>query len=171
MLAALIANLQNVVQPEKLPTVHVDRGGGGQSWPQYDIIDIMAATHLFPEIAGEDSVARAVRRQKWIGDALPHVKEARERRDAGVFLTGAQLGYAAGYEAGASARADVTADLPDVVVTEAAAAWARDAAMPRAEQSRGTDGGGAGVGLLVAAIAIGGVALLSRSSRSRRRRY
>ena len=97
MLAALIANLQNE-RPEKLPTVHVDRGGGGQSWPSYDIVDIATAIQLFPEVAGEDSVARAVRRQKWIGEALPGIREARERRDAQVFLAGASIADAAAEE-------------------------------------------------------------------------
>lgn len=98
MLASIIANLQNVepVRPAKLPMVKIDRGGGGPSWPNYDIVDITSAIQLFPEIAGEDTLARAVRRLRWIGEALPYVKEARERREGAVFLAGGML-----YEHGA----------------------------------------------------------------------
>jgi hypothetical protein len=97
VLIALIANNQNAsTAVGRPPTVHVDRGGGGPLWgTRYDIIDIVAAASTFPEISGEDPVARAVRRTKWIGDALPHVKEAREKRDAAVFLAGAQFADAA----------------------------------------------------------------------------
>lgn len=97
MLIALIANNQNApTAVGRPPTVHVDRGGGGPLWgTRYDIIDIVAAASTFPELSGEDSVVRAVRRTKWISDALPHVKEAREKHDAAVFLAGAQFADAA----------------------------------------------------------------------------
>lgn len=102
MLASIIANLQNVPQPEapsRLPTIKIDRGGGGgPSWPSYDIVDIMAAVRLFPEVVNEDPVARAVRRRRWIGEALPHIKEARERREASAFLAGAVVADAAAEE-------------------------------------------------------------------------
>jgi hypothetical protein len=56
MLASIIANLQNVPQAEvRHPTINIDRGGGGPIWGQrYDIVDILAASQTFPEIAGED---------------------------------------------------------------------------------------------------------------------
>jgi hypothetical protein len=106
MLAAIIANLQNV-QPTKLPTIKIDRGGGGQSWPRYEIVDIVAAAASFVEISGEDPAVRAARRHRWIGQALPYVKDAREKREAAAFLAGAQVGAAAEREA-AEAKAAAT---------------------------------------------------------------
>src|ERR1700752_1348495 len=104
MLIALIANLQNV-QPQRLPPVNGDRGGGGPSWPRYEIIDIIAAISAFPEIAGEHPVARAARRHRWIGEALPGIKEAREKREAAAFLAGAAVGDAAAEERHAATEA------------------------------------------------------------------
>ena len=102
MLASIIANLQNVPQlpaTARLPVVKIDRGGGGgPSWPSYDVVDIMTAVQLFPEIAGEDQVTRVVRRMRWIGEALPRIKEAREKREASAFLAGAKLADAAAEE-------------------------------------------------------------------------
>lgn len=102
MLAAIIANLQNAPQPEasrRPPMIKIDRGGGGgPSWPSYDIVDIMTAVRLFPEAADEDPVARAVRRRRWIGEALPFIREARERREASAFLAGAVVADAAAEE-------------------------------------------------------------------------
>jgi len=102
VLASIIANLQNVPQPEatrRPPMIKIDRGGGGgPSWPSYDIVDIMTAVRLFPEVADEDPVVRAVRRRKWIGDALPHIREARERREASAFLAGVVVADAAAEE-------------------------------------------------------------------------
>ena len=108
MLASIIANLQNVPQlpaAARLPVVKIDRGGGGgPSWPGgYDVVDIMAAIQLFPEVAGEDQVVRAVRRMRWIGEALPRIKEAREKREASAFLVGATLANTAA-EAAAEER-------------------------------------------------------------------
>ena len=57
MLAAIIANLQNVPQPTKLPQIKIDRGGGGQSWPRYEIVDIVAAAATFMEVSGEEPAA------------------------------------------------------------------------------------------------------------------
>ena len=91
MLVALIANNQNVA-PGKLPLIKIDRGGGGARWPGYQIVDIISALQLFPEIRGEHPVARAARRMRFVEEALPGVKEARERREAGAFLVGAALG-------------------------------------------------------------------------------
>ena len=100
MLASIIANLQNLPQAEvRPPTINVDRGGGGPLWgPRYDIVDILAAAQSFPEISGEHPVARAVRRTRWIGEALPKIREARERRDAAMFLAGATIADAAAEE-------------------------------------------------------------------------
>lgn len=102
MLASIIANLQNVPEAEAVrrpPMIKIDRGGGGgPSWPSYDIVDIMTAVRLFPEIADEDPLVRAVRRRKWIGDALPHIREARERREASAFLAGVAVADAAAEE-------------------------------------------------------------------------
>lgn len=101
MLATIIANLQNVpLAATRLPTVVVDRGGGGGPlWStRYDFADIMTAVQLFPEIAGEDSAARVVRRLRWIAEALPRIKEAREKREAFVFLAGAVVGDSAAEE-------------------------------------------------------------------------
>lgn len=107
MLASIIANLQNVPRVErterpvgKLPTVKIDRGGGGGPlWStSYDFIDIMAAIQQFPEIAGEDPATRMARRLRWIAAALPKIKEAREKREAAAFLAGASLADAASAE-------------------------------------------------------------------------
>jgi hypothetical protein len=182
MLASIITNLQNVkpVRPAKLPLVKIDRGGGGPSWP-YAAVDILAAIQAFPEVAGEDPGARAVRRARWIGWALPKIREARERREAGVFLTGTQLGYAAGYAAGvsdsaaqpSSASEDVAAQPSPASETHGTSqavepldfvkAWPkRVEGAWRADRDRGE---GHGAGLIVAALAlgaIGAVALLRR---------
>jgi len=122
MLAALIANNQNAAAvAERPPTVHVDRGGGGPLWgPGYDIVDIMTAVQLFPDVAGEDPVARAVRRTRWIGDALPKIKEAREKREAAAFITGATLADAAAEERhqAATAAAETRRKLVDQLKIE-----------------------------------------------------
>jgi hypothetical protein len=102
MLAALLENNNNT-QPSprpspRLPTVRIDRGGGGPSWPSYEITDIIAAISAFQEVPGENPVARAVRRHRWIGDALPGIKEAREKREAATFLLGATLASAVASE-------------------------------------------------------------------------
>lgn len=164
MLASIIANLQNVPQPEvqsRLPTIKIDRGGGaGPTWPRYDLVDLMTAMRLFPEIANEDPVARVVRRNRWIGDVLPHVKEARERREAGVFLTGAQLGYVAGYEAGVAAQTPQVTQVPVDKIDPAVVPAAVVAKPVRRERSRGDHASG-GAGLVVAALAIGALGALA----------
>lgn len=196
MLASIIANLQNVepVRPAKLPMVKIDRGGGGPSWPNYDIVDITSAIQLFPEIAGEDSFARAVRRLRWIGEALPHVKEARERREGAVFLAGAVVGDAAAEERHKEVEAAIeerrrlvdqlkieqlVAIIDEVRGTLAAASTPAPApasrGTPRVPQVRGqyetTTASGATP--LVLALGIGvvlGVALTTSSRRARTRR-
>jgi hypothetical protein len=104
MLAALLENNNNT-QPQpspqpssRLPTVKIDRGGGGQSWPSYEIVDIVGAMAAFPEISGEPPLVRAARRHRWIGEALPVVRDAREKREALAFLAGATLADAAAEE-------------------------------------------------------------------------
>lgn len=169
MLASIIANLQNVPQPEapsRLPVIKIDRGGGaGPTWPRYDLVDLMTAMRLFPEAANEDPVARVVRRNRWIGEVLPHVKEARERREAGVFLTGAQLGYSAGYEAGVVAQSPEKApDKTDGTVA-VSSPTCRDHAAVRRTRGEHAPGGG---GLVVMALAIGAIGALALARRRTR---
>ena len=105
MLAALLQNNNNARVEERPPTIHVDRGGGGPLWgPRYDIVDIASAVAAFPEVAGEDSVVRAIRRTRWIGEALPRIKEARERQQAVAFLAGVQVADRAAREEFAAAE-------------------------------------------------------------------
>lgn len=111
MLAALIASQNEPRVEGRLPVVVVDRGGGGGPlWStNYDFTDVMTAVQLFPEIAGEDSAARTLRRLHWIREALPRIKEAREKREAVVFLAGAAVGDAAAeerYKAAAAAEVE-----------------------------------------------------------------
>jgi hypothetical protein len=91
VLAAIIANLQNVVQPSLV--VYVDNGGGGAGvgGPEYVIGDYLAAYEAFPEIPGEHPVARAVRRNEHVQKWLPIAKTVRERREGAAFMAGAQL--------------------------------------------------------------------------------
>lgn len=92
MLAAIIANLQNVQpQPSRLSTIKIDRGGAGPSWPGYDIVDIMGALNSFRERPGEHPVARAARRHAHVGEHLDALKQTREKREAAAFLAGAML--------------------------------------------------------------------------------
>jgi hypothetical protein len=110
MLASIIANLQNVpaAAAKPLPTVKIDRGGGGPLWgPRYDIVDITMAIRLFQEIPGEDSVARAARRMRWIGEALPGIREAREKREGAAFLAGATIANVAAEDRYKLAAAEV----------------------------------------------------------------
>jgi hypothetical protein len=181
MLAAIIANLQNQPQPTKLPTVHVDRGGGGPSWPRYDIVDIIAAISTFPEISGEHPVARGVRRHRWIGEALPFVKDARERREAAVFLAGATLADAAAEERYAAADAqratmdqlkiEQLVEIIDSVRAAAAAAAAPPVAVAKAPLARGgrVTGMDNGIGLFVGGLVVGG--LLVGLTLARRQSY
>ena len=180
MLIALIANLQNQPQPQpaKLPVVKIDRGGGGQSWPYYEIVDIVAAAATFMEISGEDPVARAVRRHRWIGQALPLVKEAREKREAVAFLAGATLADAAAEERHAAQNKLRIEQIVEIIddVRGAAAAVATPPAVTvakvqpergdRADRAAGTDGG---IGLFIGGLVVGGllvgIALAKRAPR------
>jgi len=173
MLASIIANLQNVPQPEvarRPPMIKIDRGGGGgPSWPNYDIVDIMTAVRLFPEIADENPVARAVRRRMWIGEALPHIKEARERREASAFLAGAVVADAAAEERHRlidQLRVEQLVEIIDEV-----RGIVDQSARSRADVARGArddkyERGGAGfVAAALAIGVIGAVALIGRRSR------
>jgi hypothetical protein len=166
VLAAIIQNLQSAQPAEttRLPTVKIDRGGGGPSWPSYDVVDIMAAAAAFPEISGEDPLSRAVRRTRWIGEALPKIREARQKKEAAAFLAGAYLADRAAEErhaaAGSAAAAPALAELARV-------------APPRldrgARRERGQfDGGG---GAVVAALILGAAGALALAARGRRRRH
>lgn len=181
MLAALIANNQNISQqPEKLPTVKIDRGGGGQSWPSYEIVDIIAAAAAFPEISGEDPAARAARRHKWIGHALPFIKESRERREASAFLTGAQFGAAAEREAALEASAAAVADELSIdrmnQIVDKMRGVEAPAAKPR-DRERGTSSSGSALAIGIVVGVVLGVAIVGKrrrqtsmnSSRSRQR--
>lgn len=173
MLAAIIANLQNVPQPTRLPpTVNIDRGGGGPSWPRYEIHDIISAINAFPEISGEHPVARAARRHRWIGEALPGIKEAREKREAAVFLAGAALATAAAEEQHAAADAQRAAmdqlkieQLVEIIdsVRQPARPVAVAVAVPHERGGTGTSG----IGLFIGGLVVGG--LLVGMARSRRR--
>jgi hypothetical protein len=175
MLAALLENNNNArVQPQP-STIRIDRGGGGPSWPSYEIVDIIAATAAFPEIAGEDSVVRAVRRNRWIGEALPFVKEAREKREAVAFMAGAKLADNAVREEFAAAEKlsidqliqiidDVRrANAPMAVPTPASAQSHR----VRGEANDGINFGGAAIAV---GLLLGGVLIGSALSNARRRR-
>jgi hypothetical protein len=171
VLAAILQNLLQEVPAQAvgpLPMVEIDRGGGGPLWPRYDVVDFAAAVATFPEIPGEDPIARAVRRTRWIGEALPLVREARERREAAVFLTGTEFGYQAGWEEGR--RSALALDPALGAFAPCEQPTAPEPARPAAD--RGESGGG--TGLVVAALAIGAVgalALLRRRGRASRRRH
>jgi len=104
MLAALLENNNNARQQAGFKSDprasggrsrldRIDGDNGEQHW-QYNIVDVIAAAAIFPEVTGEDPAARAARRIRWISEALPYIKEAREKREAAVFLAGTQLGAA-----------------------------------------------------------------------------
>jgi hypothetical protein len=165
VLAAIIANLQNVPSQPRLPTVHIDRGGGGQSWPRYEIVDIIAAISAFQEIPGEHPVARAARRHRWIGEALPGIRESREKREAAAFLAGATLADAAAEERHATADAQRAAmdqlkieqlvEIVDSVRGVAAPPSVAVAkALGRGDRAVGTNNG---MGLFVGGLVIGGL--------------
>jgi hypothetical protein len=172
MLAAILNNLQNVPQPQpQLPTVHIDRGGGGQSWPRYEIVDIIAAISAFQEIPGEHPVVRAVRRQRWIGEALPGIKDARERREAAIFLAGAQLGAtterAAAEETPGAATAAIAGKLSIEQMIKIVDEIRGINAAPIRPLPYGRGSGGAGIMIgLVIGVAIG-AAIVSKQRRRR----
>jgi hypothetical protein len=108
MLAALLQNNNNARQQQpgfkvdprasagrsRPSPIDSDRGPSEPRGPSYDIADILAAAAIFPEIASEDPATRAVRRLRWISEALPFIKATREKSEAAAFLAGIQLGAA-----------------------------------------------------------------------------
>jgi hypothetical protein len=172
MLAALLQNNNNARVEERPPTIHVDRGGGGPLWgPRYDIVDIASAVAAFPEVAGEDSVARAARRTRWIGHALPLIKEAREKREAAAFLAGVSVAAAAdGASAAAQPISSSSIELDAgkieqlVAIIEAVRAESTPSPPAPSAHSRTTARGSSGGGLFVGGLIVGGflAALLLR---------
>lgn len=166
MLVALLQNNNNAQpQPQpRLPTINIDRGGGGPSWPRYDIVDIITAAATFPEVAGEDSVRRAARRQKWIGDALPRIKDMREKQNAAAFMMGAQLADAAAaerYSLQDQLKIEQLVAIIDDVRRESQPRPQALAVQPRAQQA------GPGIGLFVGGLLVGGI-LVGLALRKRR---
>src|SRR4029077_13578228 len=109
MFAALSLLLDDSAPPgpsPKPPTLRFDSGGGGPSWPGYDVVDILGALQAFREIPGEHPVARAARRHAHIGEHLSRAKDARERREAGGSRAGATVADAAACERFEVARQD-----------------------------------------------------------------
>jgi len=131
MLAALIA-FQNEARPAPRPsTIKIElRGGGGPRIPMYDVVDYIAVLASFPDVSGEHPIAKAKRREQWMAERLPLVKDIRERREAAAFLAGAQLATATAEEQRIAAEHErlcalvlsISADLD----AEAARATARD---------------------------------------------
>jgi len=158
VLAALIA-FQNEgrIQPRP-PTVRVDRGGAGPRWPGYQIVDIVAVLAAFPEVAGEHPVARAVRREKWIGEQLPIAREAREAREAAAFLAGATVA-----ESAADDRRVELSVAQMVAAFDALREFER-ARAPRAGRGEAT-GISAGGAIAIGALVVGAIALARRRRR------
>jgi len=123
MLAALIA-FQNEGRVTPQPsTIKIElRGGGGPRIPMYDIVDYLAAVATFPEIAGEDSVAKAARRERWLTEQLPLIRERRERREGAAFLAGAAVATSTAEAAAEEAlRARILRVMADMNAEEARA--------------------------------------------------
>jgi len=95
VLAALLANNQNVVRPGIL---QFDHGGGGAIGPRYDIVDYVSALQTFQEIPGEHPVARVARRQRHVVEHVEGFRQLRERREGAAFLAGATLAESAAAE-------------------------------------------------------------------------
>lgn len=145
----------------------IDRGGGGPSWPGYQIVDIISALEAFREVSGEHPVARAARRHRHIGEHLNGARQAREVREAQAFLAGAALAEMAASERVVESEAELARvvaafDTLRAEIREANAdlstpnPWSDPApAVPAAR------GGGAGV--LMVGIAVGiAVGLMAR---------
>ncbi len=189
MLAAIIANLQNVnpTPPGPKPPVKIDRGGGGQSWPGYDIVDIMGALRSFREIPGEHPVARAARRHDHIGAFLKGTTERnrqqQEAREGAAFLAGAALAQSVAEET-IRVKEDTIRVKEDEIAkwalaydqlnAEMAAQAALVAASTQVPAGRGiyrtrSSSGGIGIGAVMLGVAAGvaiGVALARRGARS-----
>jgi hypothetical protein len=177
LLAALIANNQNVVvhktdrdhpRANESFSVKIDRSGGRSSRARYQAVDIVDTLRTFPEFVGEHPVTRAQRRARWIEEVLPGIREARERREAAVFLLGAEVGARAAEERHQEERRQEI-DVAHMVAIYDEIAGAR-ARLPR---DRGDPGSGApGLGSMLALIGIGvGIGLaIGHLGHPRRRR-
>ena len=158
MLAALLENNNNT-RPAAGSSFRVDpRSSGGRSrtdrlddGTRFELVDIAVAMAAFPEIAGEHPGARAARRLRWISEALPAIKEAREKREAAAFLVGAQLADAAAEERHA-AQDQLKVEQIVQIIDEV-----REASRPVSLPARPTRGGGSGIGLFIGGLVIGGV--------------
>jgi len=175
MLAALLENNNNARQQ---PTFKVDPrasggrsrhniiDGGGEQPQRYNIVDIIAAAAAFPEIVGEDPVTRTARRHRWISEALPYIKEAREKREAAAFLAGARLADAAAEERHAAQDQlkieQIIEIIDEVRATTTPAVQTlpipRSQALMRGPHERGgRSPGGHGFGLFVGGLVVGGL--------------
>lgn len=130
MLAAIISLLADVQPqpPKPLPTIKIDRGGGGMRYPAFQIVDYVAAAATFPEIAGEDSVARAKRRAEHIARELERIQ--REKH-------GQEQAFALGLLWGAALQAQVQAAQEVELAALRAAQAERETATVLASTSRG----------------------------------
>ncbi len=99
MLGEVLTLLENPSGPSparKLPTVQVDRGGGGGG-PRavmYDVADYLQAAGSFRELPDEHPVTRAARRAEHIARELVRIKAAREGQEKAMavgMLWGARL--------------------------------------------------------------------------------
>jgi len=132
MLAALIAFQNSSAQPRP-STVKIElRGGGGPRIPMYDIVDYVAAIATFPEVAGEDSIARAARRQRFLEHHLPRIKAIRERRESAMLLTGATLANLAAEERFAAERERIAAEAFESAARELRASRSNSSAVTAA---------------------------------------
>jgi hypothetical protein len=168
VLAAIIQNLQNGPQPSpkpRLPRVDIDRGGGGQLWPRYQIIDYIQAVGTFRELPNEHPVDRAARRTEHIGRELARIQERREAE---------QKAMAVGMLWGAALqRQTMTATIAEL---EAAAEAARNTPPPKPSElvvvERGMSGSresGGGTAIAVMLLGVGAIAAIAIArSRSRR---
>jgi hypothetical protein len=174
VLAALIANNQNVIRriavdparavERRSPKISLDVGRSSRS--TYDDVDLAEALRLFPEIAGEHPIVRTARRARWIGEALPKVREARERERAAAFLTGAAIGQLALFDQMKEEAAKfeaMRAALSARVAESEARTKAAEASLARAAARSSKNGGGGGTLLAVGAVLLVVVFLARRA--------
>lgn len=162
MLAAIISLLQDQVQPQppRHPTIKIDRGGGGARYPAYTIVDYISAAQTFPELRGEDSVARAKRRVEHITRELERIQRERQGNEQSMaygFLWGAELQRRV-YEAQEVERAALRE------VTALPAAPPAQAPLP-GRMPRGTSSTGRGIALFLLGMGVSAW-LLRRRDRS-----
>ena len=185
MLAALLQNNNNGRQTQ--PGFKVDpRASAGRSravdheespWLHYDVADVVAAAAAFQEVPGEDPAIRTARLYRWISVTLPHVKEAREKRDAAMLLVGARLADAAAEERHAEQTRLKIEQIVEIInevrrETETDVPAPRRAAREHERGERLRDGTGSAFlgGLVVGGIVVGlGILLHDPPRRPRRR--